>query len=230
MNKKVTSLFLMSIISSSFYAQNQKVGINTKEPRATLHVSKSDTGKDGNMIIRDTPTASSTDRALVWDSTTGKVGVSDELEKSFYVVRFTVECTDAEDFVKNFDTKIPVDKYKVFIVNLEPLQTKEPTWLDIRHINNNDDVRDWYVNRNSWIKVNAVRKSYMFEEDGTWRMYVDYPNARPSTYGSGYRGNITWDVSLLAIRKDEIREVGEQKGRVKPNIDNAPVADFPNPL
>uniref|UniRef100_UPI0039A6D191 hypothetical protein n=1 Tax=Ornithobacterium rhinotracheale TaxID=28251 RepID=UPI0039A6D191 len=214
---------LMAIGTICLHAQ-QKVGVNTETPKATLHVATGTDG-DGNMIIRETPQAANTDQPLVWNPATKEVMTANTQKKPYYLLKFKVNCINNEDFINNFDTKIPTDKYKVILVNAFPRSPQNEDWLDIKHV-------DAAELRPGDVYVNPVRKALMFEDNGTWRLTIDYPNARPDWWSGGYDGRFEWTITLLAIDLNEIKTLPDQTGATTwhQELGGKPDVSLPNPL
>ncbi|QAR30930.1 hypothetical protein EQP59_06070 [Ornithobacterium rhinotracheale] len=219
---------LMAVGSICLHAQ-QKVGVNTETPKATLHVATGTDG-DGNMIIRQTPQAANTDQPLVWNPATKEVKTANTQKKPYYLLKFKVNCIAKEDYIKNFDTKIPTNKYKVILVSAWPETPQNTEWLNIRHIENKSNFIDFNDGKSRGY-VNPIRKALMFEDNGTWRLTIDYPHARPEAF-RGYDGHFTWNITLLAIDLNEIKTLPDQTGATTwhQELGGNPDVSLPNPL
>nr|WP_153841716.1 hypothetical protein [Ornithobacterium rhinotracheale] len=219
---------LMAVGTICLHAQ-QKVGVNKSTPEATVHVGR-ENGADGNMIIRQTPVSAKSDQPLVWNPSTGEVMT--KIKKPYHLIDFTVK-TSSYDFVKNFDTKIPTSAYKVIIVDAWPSFSGDNERTDIMHVNPGKtlDFDNKYVKKPvssaSNIAVNPVRKAYMFEEGGTWRMYLDYDSARND--GSGGTTQFIWHVKLLAIESNLVTNLNGKEASASV-VDGKPQATFTSPL
>ncbi|UOH76857.1 hypothetical protein MT996_06410 [Ornithobacterium rhinotracheale] len=213
---------LMAVGTICLHAQ-QKVGVNTETPEATLHVATGTDG-DGNMIIRQTPQAATTDQPLVWNPVTKEVKTANTQKKPYYLLKFKVNCINNQDWIQNFDTKIPTDKYKVILVNAFPEALQNENWLDIKHVDGQLDPGVLFIN--------PVRKALMFEDSGTWRLTIDYPHARPDWWTGGYDGRFTWTVTLLAIDLNEIKTLPSQEGTTTwhEELGGNPDVSLPNPF
>ncbi|MGQ2118248.1 hypothetical protein [Ornithobacterium rhinotracheale] len=230
---------LMAVGTICLHAQ-QKVGVNTETPEATLHVATG-TDSDGNMIIRETPEGTALDEPLVWNSDTGEVSVMNQDDLPFYLVHFTVECSKNQDYVADFDTKIPVNGYQLVLTSAYPQSTfiekERNLTLDIRHVSENYGFKVWDVETGAALSnqiLNPVREVFVFKKNNTWHIKADYPNARPNKwYNQDY--SFTWHFYALAIKASYVNTIPKQKGeavfenRVVNGVEKgAPVYSFPN--
>uniref|UniRef100_UPI001C86ECF3 hypothetical protein n=1 Tax=Ornithobacterium rhinotracheale TaxID=28251 RepID=UPI001C86ECF3 len=237
-------LSLMAVGTICLHAQ-QKVGINTETPTATVHVSTYNTAdSDGNMIIRKTPEGTALDEPLVWNSDTREVSVMNQDDLPFYLVHFTVECSIDQDYVADFDTKIPVNGYHLVLTSAYPqsthIENERNKTLDIRHVGDNTLYTVFDVERSGLLrsqKLNPVREVFVFKKNNTWHIKADYPNASPDQWSPRQDDGFTWHFYALAIKASYVNTIPKQKGEaffenriVNGKEKGAPVYSFPNPI
>lgn len=184
----------------------QRVGVNTENPEATLHVAKSPQS-DGNMRIRNTSVFGGT--PLVWNAESKSVGQSaDEKHKPFYLLKYQIECEESQDFVEDFDTKIPADKYYVFVARAEPHLSNEPSSPDYFNTPTTSIYTGISHVRNSGNDLNPVKKVKAFIKDNTWHLTADYLGGNPQSYYNAY---LYWNFDLFVVNKRITNGLGSKE-------------------
>lgn len=189
----------------------QRVGVNTENPEATLHVAKSPQS-DGNMRVRDVKIDGK--EPLVWNPQTKEVGVgSSETNKPLYLLKYKIKCNESQDLVADFDTKIPADKYYVFITRAEAHLSNEPgnaTYFNIPNKSINTGMSHVrYSNNKELVKsLNPFQKVKVFVKDGTWRITANYLGSNPQSYYNAY---LYWNFDLFVVNKRITNGLGSKE-------------------
>lgn len=110
----------------------------------------------------------------------GKIGPVSKMYFKYYT--FT---NPNGDFISNFDTKIPVSSYTAIVVGFDT--------------NNHSDVNAGFKSNGSTTFDFQAPDIYTFQQNGTWRIYADVPNAN-TTSGSSF----VWGVRLLIISNEQM--------------------------
>ncbi|MCC3216369.1 hypothetical protein LIV57_13945 [Chryseobacterium sp. X308] len=110
----------------------------------------------------------------------GKIGPVSKMYFKYYT--FT---NPNGDFISNFDTKIPVSSYTAIVVGFDT--------------NNHGSTTAGFKGNGSTNFDFQVPDIYTFQQNGTWRIYADVPNAT-TTSGSSF----VWGVRLLIISNEQM--------------------------
>jgi hypothetical protein len=167
------------------------VGIGTSAPTATLQV-------NGNMIL-DTAKAYSGNNAatLVRDNTTGEVKVittaTGNSKPLSYLQYVLTNCQ--EDWVNDFDTKIPVSSYTMAIIGvsfLNPNSAANLLWVS----GDGSSFSKTYYNPHN---------VYAFQSGGTWHIKADYDGGATADNTGNRGGNGTWNINCLIVNNSMIK-------------------------
>ncbi|AZA50654.1 hypothetical protein EG346_21840 [Chryseobacterium carnipullorum] len=109
----------------------------------------------------------------------GKVGPVSKMYFKYYAFS-----NPNGDFVSNFDTKIPTNKYTAIVVGSDT--------------SNHSALTSGFKNSSTGYDF-QVPDIYTFQQNGTWRIYADVPNA--TTNGVS---NFSWGVRLLIISNEQM--------------------------
>lgn len=110
----------------------------------------------------------------------GKIGPVSKMYFKYYL--FT---NPNGDFVSNFDTKISTDKYTAIVVGFDT--------------NNHSATSAGFKGNGSTVFDFQVPDIYTFQQNGTWRIYADVPNAN-TTSGSSF----VWGIRILIISNEQM--------------------------
>lgn len=188
--KKFYLLLVVSFFSfCSLFAQ---VGINTESPQNTLHIVGD--GIDSPMRIeklQDMPTGASVNPQayVVIDENTGELSKGVSATPPFSYITYTLSKVN-RDWVKDFDTKIPTDRYTVIIIGHRFDQKL--------HIVKNGNSYD----RQPPLKMYAVPTDPddFSIPSATWRIKADYDGGNPTDNG-------TWTIYCLILSKSQVIEL-----------------------
>lgn len=167
--------------------ENGNVGIGTNSPSQKLEVA-------GNVKFNGVPSASSlsgTDEvlALQSDGTAKKVSVQNlvtpSVSKMYFV--YYIFTKNGGDFVSNFDTKIPANKYIATVVGFDT---------------NHSSGSFGFKNNSTAFDFN-IPDIYTFKEGGTWRIKADVPNGSTTA-----DINFSWGVRVLVISNEQASDLG----------------------
>ncbi|WP_114820261.1 hypothetical protein [Chryseobacterium sp. KLBC 52] len=109
----------------------------------------------------------------------GKIGPVSKMYFKYYT--FT---NPNGDFIANFDTKIPVSSYTAIVVGFDS--------------NNHSQITAGFKNASTNFDFQAP-DIYTFQQNGTWRIYADVPNAT-TTSGSSF----AWGIRVLIISNEQM--------------------------
>ncbi|WP_426480522.1 hypothetical protein [Chryseobacterium sp. R2ACT005] len=171
-----------------------KVGIGKTNPTEALDViGKIKLSELGNYN-------STTSIPLVWDTVNQTIsrGASDA-EKPFNILRYVVSTAPHQDWVSNFDTKIPSNKYVVIVTSAQFQKGSGASYI----INN-------VAGLSATDSATPFLNIGTFDESGTWRLNADYVNAAPGVNGTDYY----WTFDLLVINKNQVINIASQTGMV----------------
>ncbi|PXW06317.1 hypothetical protein C8D70_1271, partial [Chryseobacterium sp. CBTAP 102] len=115
----------------------------------------------------------------------GKIGPVSKMYFKYY--SFT---NPNGDFVSNFDTKIPTNKYTAIVVGFDT--------------NNHSSTSAGFKGNGSTSFDFQVPDIYTFSQNGTWRIYADVPNATTSS-GSTF----VWGIRLLIISNEQMTTLSD---------------------
>lgn len=173
-------LILTSFISSVLVlAQENKVGVNTEQPKAVLDIR-------GDLIVEnpDTYTGAGNYSPLYINknAAVGEKEIHSGTEKKKTMYHFKLKINSKGDWVKDYDTKIPVDDYILFSTAY--------------NLYKSDGRAAVISGQNAWWrdKTNPLAKVSVNRSGGTWHILADYPNAAPIIEGNYY-----WVLDLVAI-------------------------------
>jgi len=160
---------------------NGNFGVGAIDPSENLDV-------NGNVRFRSVPSSSTlasgeSIMVLQADGTAKKVPLSvlqQSLSKIYY--RYYIFVKDGSDFVSNFDTKIPTDKYTVVVAGFDTNLT---------------GIGGGFV-KNSPLFDFQIANILAVEENNTWRIKVDVPNATISG------ASMAWGVRVLIISNEQL--------------------------
>lgn len=110
----------------------------------------------------------------------GKIGPVSKMYFKYYT--FT---NPNGDFISNFDTKIPVSSYTAIVVGFDT--------------NNHSDINAGFKGNGSTVFDFQAPDIYTFQQNGTWRIYADVPNAN-TTSGSSF----VWGIRVLIISNEQM--------------------------
>lgn len=159
-------LYILIILTLSFaQSQAQKVGINTTTPQQELDVNGSFNVED-KLFIRDSNLVNPGDTIrLAAVDTDGEVHKLDEQLVNY--VSFCLHNVNG-DYIRDYNTRIPSDRYNLMVVG-------SSFDLPIR-------VRN----------ILRLKSILAFEQDGFWRLRVDYHRVRPVQLGE-------WIINCIAV-------------------------------
>ncbi|WP_139326048.1 hypothetical protein [Chryseobacterium sp. RU33C] len=151
---------------------------------------------DGNVRLRgvtNTTTLLPTDKIMVLNANgeAKKIDVT-EFQQSvskMYYKYYLITKSDGDDWVSNFDTKIPHSKYSVLVTGFDT-NLKAP-----------GAGFNFLSGSSAQFQIPNITP---FKEGATWRLNIDVPNARPNV------GSMIWGVKLLIISKDQITDLGSE--------------------
>ena len=109
----------------------------------------------------------------------GKIGPVSKMYFKYYAFS-----NPSGDYVSNFDTKIPVNKYTAIVVGFDT--------------SNHASINSGFKNANTNFDF-QVPDIYTFQENGTWRIYADVPNASTNNVTT-----FSWGVRLLIISNEQM--------------------------
>ncbi|MDH5032107.1 MULTISPECIES: hypothetical protein [Chryseobacterium] len=187
-------------------AGNVGVGVNTPDNSALLDLNAANKGlllprvslsstsdastvpapAKGLMVYNNNAAMSSQGEGIYYNGGTsaapnwGKIGPVSKMYFKYYT--FT---NPNGDFISNFDTKIPVSSYTAIVVGFDT--------------NNHGSTTAGFKGNGSTSFDFQVPDIYTFQQNGTWRIYADVPNAS-STSGSSF----VWGVRLLIISNEQM--------------------------
>ncbi|MFS4471156.1 hypothetical protein [Chryseobacterium sp. T20] len=110
----------------------------------------------------------------------GKIGPVSKMYFKYYTF-----ANPNGDFISNFDTKIPVSSYTAIVVGFDT--------------NNHGDINAGFKGNGSTNFDFQIPDIYTFQQNGTWRIYADVPNANTSS-GSSF----VWGIRLLIISNEQM--------------------------
>ncbi|KUJ54350.1 autotransporter outer membrane beta-barrel domain-containing protein [Chryseobacterium aquaticum] len=172
------SNFVMSIF------HNGKIGVGNTDPTEQFDV-------NGNVRFRNVPSSSSVASGesimvLQADGTAKKVELS-ALQQSlskFYFLNYSLNDPQG-DFISNFDTRIPVANYEVAVIGFSTTHRSTANGA--------------FINNNATAGLFQSPDIFAFEENGTWRLRADMPNAT-TTYS---QPNFSWIIRVIVISKNQ---------------------------
>lgn len=221
MNKYI---ILLLLTASSFAFGQNKVGVNTEEPQASLDV-------NGNVIVSQLDPYSPNNIDLMRNTENKRiVGVAGN--PPFIKVTFKITCTDNQDWIADFNTLIPTKDYTLAVLNAslkypkyeETTGSKEPynggnwdnawnTFYGISHLGDNT------TNGNLKETVNPQQVVEVTQgNDGFWHLSADYVKAVPAlswnvyygyTKGNRYWQDLTglyWEITTMAIHNSYVKD------------------------
>ena len=159
-------------------------GFGTVGPTQKLDV-------NGNVRFRSVPISSSVASGesimvLQADGTAKKVELS-ALQQSlskFYFLNYSLNDPQG-DFISNFDTRIPVANYEVAVIGFSTTHRSTANGA--------------FINNNATAGLFQSPDIFAFEENGTWRLRADMPNAT-TTYS---QPNFSWIIRVIVISKNQ---------------------------
>lgn len=179
-----------------------QVGINTENPQNMLHVvgdgENSPVRIDNVQNVNVVPSISDS-VYLVIDEVTGNISKKNiETAAPFYYITYKLENVD-QDWVSNFNTNIPIDKYTVVVVGSAFNQI-----LELARGNG-------WTNALSSIDVFASHEAYAFKVDpanplnsyNEWRIRADYQGADTDNGRNG-----TWIINCLVLVNSQVTDRG----------------------
>ncbi|WP_426482202.1 hypothetical protein [Chryseobacterium sp. R2ACT005] len=145
---------------------------------------------DGNVRFRNVPNSNSitsTERIMLLeaDGTAKKVPIEtiqQSLSKMYYKY-YVFTKNNGDDWISNFDTKIPENKYTALITGFDTNLIGPGAGFK----NNDGSTFDFQI-------ANIIA----FTEGGTWRLKIDVPNAKNNTT------SMAWGIKLLIISNEQI--------------------------
>lgn len=171
-----------------------KVGIGSISPSEALDVTgKIKVSELGNYN-------SNTSLPLVWDTVNHTISMgATATEKPFMTMSYVISTAPNQDWVSDFDTKIPSNKYIVIITSGKFQKQSGASYIlnTIAGLTASDSATPFF-------NVGAVERS------GTWRLNADYMNAKPGVSGTDYY----WTFDLLVINKNQVINVNSLNGTV----------------
>lgn len=207
--KKLIYLFTIFSLIQISAQQTEKIGINkTENLRAEVDV-------NGTVSIEDTPEIKESYLPLYLntDGNSRRLAAYKGVYRPFTILEMKIEPGFQSDYVKDFDTKIPTDKYELFLSDAylanykweENISTfPNPVAYGIAHAFKNGDPGGPVYNLEQ--SVNLTKK------DGTWHIAADYYGAEP--YCKNVSDNNAtcnyyyWNITVLAINKSFVYELG----------------------
>ncbi|MFZ4928308.1 hypothetical protein [Chryseobacterium sp. Mn2064] len=167
-----------------------RVGVGVSDPTQKLDV-------DGNIRLRgvtNTTVLSGTDKIMVLDANgvVKKIDVANfqqSVSKMYYKYYIIVK-NNGDDWVSNFDTKIPHSKYSVVVTGFDT-NLKGP----------NAGFNFFQAGSSTQFNIPNITP---FIEGSTWRLNIDVPNVRPNV------ASMAWGLKLLIISKDQITDLGSE--------------------
>lgn len=214
-------LLLLSIITCSYsIAQNKgKVGINTKDPKATLDVEGHMKIEKDGMAEYVFPSPRPEELSLLFRNKKTGILVSKKGAKSIYKLQYKIYTDEAtrnpgrsqaaKDYTSNlysYNTKIPYNEYYLIqthsIFKIEnPDGTIEVPGLTT--IFNEGDDEHFYP-------LKRVRLAEHLNSDqnlSTWFIYANYPGTKITLQKEGQKA--FWEITVLAIDRKYITDVSE---------------------
>lgn len=219
MKKTIVLSFILYIIGlNNGFSQ---VGVGTENPTADFHV-KSKTNQvydaptqaypadvttriEGNLVI-DNPGEYDTDAVpLSWNPKTHEVTRSVEDQKKLMsFATYTIKRTDQDEWIANFNTLIPSDKYTVIIYDVR---------LSGEDLNGNEqEIFIGKPNTDTTSKLGSVQENVSpFIQNGTWRIEADYPRTVPYLSNTSVQNSVfTWRIELMIINKSLSEYLGQR--------------------
>ncbi|MDR6369180.1 hypothetical protein J2795_000583 [Chryseobacterium bernardetii] len=129
----------------------------------------------------------------------GKIGPVSKMYFKYYMLT-----NPNGDFVGNFDTKIPVDRYTAIVVGFDT--------------NHHATISSGFKNAYGTYDFQSP-DIYTFQQNGTWRIHADVPNAN-TTAGSAF----TWGIRLLIISNEQMTTLDTSNYNLGGNITGAAAA------
>jgi hypothetical protein len=160
--------------------------------------------KDGNVFLKHVCRAHDDVAQLAIDNATGEIfAIKTETNVNpMNYLQYVITTADG-DWIKSFNTKIPVDDYTLIIVGSS---FKHPKTAALK-LNPRDVAFGTFVSQ----------EVLAFEEKGTWRLRADYVDAAT---GDGTPG--TWTIYCIAINNSLVKKFEPQVHIMTSVIDAAP--------
>lgn len=166
-----------------------RVGVGTTAPQAKLHV-------NGNMILDSVNYYSGNNAStLVRDNASGEVKVvatASGNTKPLSYVRFSLtNC--AGDWIRDFDTKIPVATYTLAIVG-ESLKMQNSV---LNRLSSPSGTRPYFAYNSNNV--------FAFQKNGTWHISADYAGGTPVGDNGGAAPQGDWQINCLVVNNSLIK-------------------------
>ncbi|MDR1652946.1 MAG: hypothetical protein LBS01_04740 [Prevotellaceae bacterium] len=220
MNKLKSALKLSVLCAGLLFVKplNAQVGINTENPQATLDVVQKDKTVPGQAIRIDDGNQGA---GKVLTSDADGVGSWQELPKTqlsstlLNVIRYKIEQVNS-DYVNNFDTKIPVSDWVVFMTDFS---------FDPKPSTTNGADRFIIPDRTSLSvtaspDIQSPLNIYAFENGETWSLSMDYAEGKtyPLNGNSNTPRNGTWEVTVIAVHKSMAKVISTRQNPTHANL------------
>lgn len=225
MNNITLGVFSLFWLGTQFcLAQTERVGINTDNPQTNLDV-------EGGMIVRKLGEYNSNSAYLTWDPDSKIFSQKEEtpLESlGFKLMTYHIRTNTRKSVFFDFDTKIPRDRYHVFLMNYNVVNAWHPNTDDpLSETSKSDGNGSGYFyrtgvkhleNHNDWNPIPLLDVTY---EPGhtrdypslylpTWHIIGDFPGAKtyqsdnPLTSNDSY-GPLLYTVQVLIAPRTTIK-------------------------
>lgn len=192
-----------------------KVGIGTTSPAEALDIKgKIKLSTLGNYN-------SSTSIPLVWDTANQTISMgATATEKPFFTMSYVVTTAPDQDWVDNYDTKIPDSKYIVIITSAKFLKMNGVSHIRTAVVDpiKTGDPAGSTISSTPFLNVGS------YSSGGTWRLQADYKDAAPGVSGIDY----FWKFELMVINKNQVISWASQTGSVNSTgVGTATVSPLP---
>ncbi|WP_051289342.1 hypothetical protein [Chryseobacterium daeguense] len=182
-NSTITNAFSVDDKTFSVDAANNRVGIGTTTPAATLDLK-------GNMILGQAAATNqtSTYSTVVRDNVTGELKVSQSSTGNTFPISYiTFELKNAYgDWVKDYNTKINSSDYTVAVIGSTFIDPTDPKGTFLKG------------EQEGFSPLNLSA----FSSGGTWHITADYFGSKPTS-----RRNGNWTIRCLVISKSLIQTI-----------------------
>lgn len=218
-------IITLLLLASFSFGQN-KAGINTDDPKATLDV-------NGNVIIGQVEDYTNGNLELMWNPDDKRV-VGLPRIAPISKLNFKITCMPNQDWIDDFNTKIPTSEYTLIVINASLKYPEYEATPGSQHPNNSGDwYRDWGTfygishlgdnvtdgNPVQTVNPDQVVQAFSVVEDDYWHLRADYPSAKPELAinirnNSNSRQNFTlyWDIDVLAVHNSYVDD--QSKGTI----------------
>lgn len=172
-----------------------KVGIGNIKPSVSLDV-------NGKVRVATLdPFDSVHSIPLAWNTSTQRIMQGNsETEKPFYSLTYKIKTAENQDWVSDFDTKIPSSKYTVIITSATFKKNDDTTYY----------IFSYFPKQVAGDQVTNIFNFGATISNNTWRLSADYMSASPRPLANNYY----WEISVIAINNSYINTLPLVNGSV----------------